>query len=90
MGKSKNTSGFKLLIQFLIIVGTFIATVYFSFSGVNHVIHWITSGFESHDLRLILVILLWFFSGGTVLAISIVLGLFFGTMVSQLFGWNSY
>lgn len=81
MAYKKEYTGFKALIVLL----TFIATIYFSFSAVNHLIHWIVSAFESHDIRLIATIFLWLFSFATVLTASIWIGIGVATLVAKIF-----
>lgn len=86
MGKAykKEYTGIKAIIMIL----TFVATIYFSFSGVNHLIQWITSGLENHDLRLILVIILWFCSLSTVIVLSVLLATIVCSILASIFGWD--
>jgi hypothetical protein len=68
MKKSKRSFlGLKLIIVLL----TFLSTIYFAFSGANHVILYISSGFENHDARLVCAIVLWFVSFWVVVAIAL-------------------
>lgn len=66
MAYKKNYAGLK----FLVMIVSFILTIYFSFSGANHVIHWIASGIENHDIHLFALIVLWLFSLGFVIGVS--------------------
>ena len=71
----------------IIIILTFIATIYFSFSAVNTFIHWIGSNFESHDIRLIAIIIMWIFSFGVVLTAAVERALGISWLVAKIFGW---
>jgi hypothetical protein len=84
MAYKKDYTGLKAFIMIL----SFLATIYFSFSAVNHFIHWITSGLENHDIRLILIIVLWFFSFASVLAVSFALAAMLCFLLARWFGWD--
>jgi len=55
--------------KYLIAIVAFIATIYFSFSGANQLIHYICEGITDPTAHIIVIIGLW------VLSFSIVLGL---------------
>ena len=72
----------KTLISLLIGLLTF----FFTLGLANKLIHWITSPIQSHDLQVVLVIVLWLICFSAVLSISILLGALVTTILRHLLG----
>lgn len=71
MGNRRRTVKKYTGLKALTMIATFFATIYFSFSGANHLIHWIASGIQNHDLHALLVIVLWIFGFSIVLSLAV-------------------
>lgn len=52
----------------------------------GHLINWIVSGMENHDLKIILKVVLWMVTFTITLAISIVVGVICGSVTKILLG----
>lgn len=81
MAYKKEYTGLKALI----VLATFLLTIFLSFSSVNRLIHWIAAAFESHDIQLIAIIIMWLFSFGFVLTVAIYIGIGVATLVAKIF-----
>lgn len=71
--------------KYLLMLLSFVAAIYFSFSGVNHLINWITSGIVSPDIHTIVIIVLWVFGFTTVLGIGVCAGLLLAAIIGVIF-----
>jgi len=67
--RTRSYTGLKVLVS----LATFLATMYFSFSTANHLIHYISSGFTSHDAQFLCTLVLWVIGFSTVLIVSLAL-----------------
>jgi len=57
----------------IIAIVAFIATVYFSFSGVNYLIHYLCKGITDPNLQTFTIIILWALSLVIVLALALII-----------------
>ena len=80
--RTKTVTGIKALIA----IASFFVTIYFSFSGANHVIHWIASGFENHDAQHACVLILWFLGVTFIIGASLALASLITSIVAMMMG----
>lgn len=73
-------------IKGLVSAATFVLTFIYTFKWSNQLIHWIASGFQSHDGQLACVIILWVVCFSVVLGIAIGLASLLSALIAMLLG----
>ena len=82
---NKNWIGFKTWVAIILTVLVFIAVISGIFFGVNFIIHLLTNGFHSNDLRVAANIFLWVISFVFVMLIALYSGASIALATMRLF-----
>jgi uncharacterized membrane protein required for colicin V production len=74
----------KSLLKILLSLAAFVVGLYFGFQWINQFIHWLTASIENHDLRIVLMAIIWFFCFGLIVRFCWLVGSILASLVKLL------